>query len=167
MAMMAAVLISGCATQPRRTGPSEPVTKMKDFDYGLELTPFNGTTKKLADFRGKNISIYYLSSVCPHCHHAMPHIEKARKILDSLGYERVNICIKFNSDEQFTNFIREEKLTGACFKDSDRRFAGKYGTGSVPVFFVINGNGDVTRYNTVGDTLAEQVAEGLKTCCKD
>lgn len=167
VAMMIAVLFSGCATAPRLKGPTEPVTQMKNFDYGLALTPFNGNTKRLADFRGKNISIYYLSSVCPHCHAAMPKIEKARKILDSLGYERINICIKFNTDDQFTSFIREEKLTGACFKDADRNFALKYGTGSVPVFFVINDSGDVARYNSVGDTLAEQVKEGLKPCCKD
>ena len=166
-AMLLAVLLSACATNPRKAAPTEPVTKMKNFDYGLALTPFDGNKKKLADFRGKNISIYYLSAMCPHCRHAMPKIERARKILDSLGYERVNICIKYNTDENFTQFIREEKLTGACFKDADRKFGEKYGTGSIPVFFVVSDSGDVTRYNVVGDSLAEQVADGLKPCCTD
>ncbi len=97
----------------------------------------------------------------------MPKIEKARKIPDSLGYERVNIRIKFSTDENFTDFIREEKLTGFHFKDVDRKFSEKYGTGSVPLFLVVNDSGDVVRYNTVGDSLSKQVAGDLQGCCRD
>jgi thiol-disulfide isomerase/thioredoxin len=167
LAVFAAILLCACATSAPKRGPSEPVSKMKNFDYGLDLTPTNGNKKTLADFKGKNISIYYLSPKCPHCRHAMPHIEKARKALDSLGYERVNICIKYSTDDDYTNFIREEKLTGSYFKDSKRSFGEKYGTGSIPVFFTVTDSGDVTRYNFVGDTLSLQVAGEMKNCCRD
>ncbi|MDB5050898.1 MAG: thiol-disulfide oxidoreductase-like protein [Fibrobacteres bacterium] len=165
--LLIAFVFCGCATNGQRRGPSEPVSRMSNFDYGVDVLPTDGNKKQLSDFKGKKISIYYLSPKCPHCRHAMPHIEKARKILDSAGYERINICIKYSTDEDYTNFIRDEKLTGYCFKDADRNFANKYGTGSVPVFLVVNDSGDVVRYNSVSDTLGNQVAANLNACCKD
>lgn len=167
LAVFAAVLLCACASSAPPRGPTEPVSRMKHFDYGLELTPSNGTDKTLADYKGKKISIYYLSPKCPHCRNAMPHIEEARRALDSLGYERVNICIKYSTEEEYADFIREENLTGSCFKDDGRAFSEKYGTGSIPVFFTVNERGDVTRYNIVGDNLGPQVAGEAKNCCRD
>src|SRR4051812_13886055 len=90
----------GCAPTYQKKGPTEPVSKMSNFDYDLAVSPMEGNKKALSDFKGKKISIYYLSAMCPHCKYAMPKIEKARELLDSLGYEDINICIKYNTVEQ-------------------------------------------------------------------
>jgi thiol-disulfide isomerase/thioredoxin len=158
--------IIGCAPKPYQKTLEEGVSYLKNFDYALDLRPSIGNIKELSYFKGKRISIYYLSPRCPHCKTALPYIFEARKELESLGYESLNICIKYSSDEDFEGFVNELNVNGVNFKDENRAFSKKYGTGSVPVFFVINDSGEIIRYNKVTDSLAVQVKRDL-ACCKD
>lgn len=165
MVMTISIFLVGCAQSYKRAA-SEPVTHLRNFDYNLKIKPVSGNDKRLSEFKGKKISIYYLAPRCPHCKTALPNIMKARAILDSLGYESLNLGIKYSSDEELTNFINESNLRGFHFKDENRAFANKYGTGAVPVFMVVNELGEIVRYNRVSDSLPIQVNQNLQ-CCKD
>jgi hypothetical protein len=166
--LAACALLLGCAPRLRMPAqPREPVSVLGRFNHDLALTPIHGNQEPFSGLQGKKLSIFYLSVKCPHCRTVAPAINEARRHLDSLGYASVNVIIKYNTEQEYIPFAESTGIQGLAYHDRDRRFGLTYGTGVIPLFFVVDEKGDVFRFNQPNDSLSIRVKEKLAACCTD
>lgn len=133
------------------------------FDYQVGIKPFTHPSLSPATFKGKNLVIYYFSSSCPHCQHAIPFVgafaEKAKK--DSIFV--IACAAPSNSKEQIGEFVQTYKVKIPVFHDSDRKLSDLYGTGRVPVTLGIKKDGKMLRFSGFDEaTTPKQLQEFFK-----
>jgi thiol-disulfide isomerase/thioredoxin len=166
MGLIAASILAGFAlshAQPLRApvqGPAAPEppptwemdkknpNKRDHIDFALTPVPVSDEKMKFAHFSNRKLMIFYFSAKCPHCQHAYPFIQKLSDDLTAQGFTTIAIAIKYNTDDDIREFIRDYKVHVPVFHDDDRTFGENYGTGSIPLIIVVNEKGEYIRYKT-------------------
>ena len=140
------------------TPPEAPPTyeldksgKRAHIDFTLKVKPISDANLQLSRFQGHKTLVFYFSAKCPHCQHAFPYIQKLSDSLTSKGVTTIAITIKYNSDEDIHNFIRDFKVRMPVFQDEDRVFGDAYGTGYVPMILLVNEKNEYIRYKAFND----------------
>lgn len=164
-ALLTASILAGFAlsyAQPLRApiqgppAPEAPPTfeidqkthKRAHLDFALTPVPVSDEHMKLAHFSNRKLLIFYFSAKCPHCQHAIPYVQKLADDLTAQGFTSIAIAIKYNTDDDIREFIRDYKVHLPVFHDDDRTFGENYGTGSIPLLIVVNEKGEYIRYKT-------------------
>jgi thiol-disulfide isomerase/thioredoxin len=164
--LFATTLIGGMAYTPvhaQQQGPVQgplapepPPTFEKDaktgkrlhINFALNPRPVSDANMKLSHFANRKLIVFYFSAKCPHCQHAIPHVQKVADELASQGFTSIAIAIKYNTDDDIRGFIRDYKVHIPVFHDEDRTFGENYGTGSIPLVLMINDKGEYIRYKS-------------------
>jgi thiol-disulfide isomerase/thioredoxin len=139
-------------------GPEAPETpgsleldktgKTAHIDFGLNLEAISDTGMKFSQFANRKLMIFYFSAKCPHCQHAIPYVQKLSDELAAKGFVAVAIAVKFNSGDDIREFIRDYKVHIPVFHDEEQTFGTNYGTGSVPVVYLVDAKGEYIRHKS-------------------
>lgn len=136
------------APEPPPTFEMDKKGKRAHINFALSPRPISDANLKFANFANKKLVVYYFSAKCPHCQHAIPHVQKIADELATQGFQAIAIAIKYNSEEDIRGFIRDYKVHMPVFQDEDRSFGENYGTGSIPLILMVNDKGEYIRYKT-------------------
>lgn len=165
LAILATTLIAGLtlaiAQSPQGPvqgplAPEPPPTFEKDaktgkrlhVNFALNPRPVSDAKMKLSHFANRKLIVFYFSAKCPHCQHAIPHVQKVADELAAQGFSSIAVAIKYNTDDDIRGFIRDYKVHIPVFHDEDRTFGENYGTGSIPLILMVNDKGEYIRYKS-------------------
>ncbi|MEO6095283.1 MAG: TlpA disulfide reductase family protein [Fibrobacteria bacterium] len=132
--------------------------KLAHIDFSLTPKAISDPDMKLSHFSNRKLMIFYFSAQCPHCQHAIPYVQKLADELTAKGFTSIAISVKFNTEDDVRGFIRDYKVHMPVFQDQ-QQFGMNYGTGSIPLLFLVNERGEYIRYKTFD---AEKTPEMIK-----
>ena len=168
-ALLAALLLSGCAAKSAPAATEPPVTEpaeteaaaaekskflMPDFTvYDLE-----GNEVHLSDFRGKPVVLNFWASWCGPCKSEMPDFnEKYQELGDKVQFLMINLTDgSYETLEKATSYVESQGYTFPVFYDTASNAAYTYGISSIPTTFFIDAEGCGITYASGainGDTL--------------
>ena len=122
--------------------------KRARIDFNMAPNSISVPGMQFHQFANRKLLIFYFSSQCPHCQHAVGYVQKLADELAAQGFTAVAISVKFNSEEEIRSFIGEYKVRMPVFQDLGNGFGTNYGTGSIPLLFLVNEKGEYIRYKT-------------------
>jgi thiol-disulfide isomerase/thioredoxin len=111
------------------------------FDYSIKLKAFSHINMKLEDMKDKNFLLFYFSARCGHCKQSIPYLLKLVKEMENDSLYMIAIALGHNKDEDIATFIKTLKVDVPMFQDSKKEFSKKYGTGFVPVVYLVTKKG--------------------------
>lgn len=113
---------------------------------GFDLTSVDGGKIKLSDFRGKAVWLCFWRVGCPPCRREMPHLQTLYAKYKDRGL--VVLGVNVMDDRGITrDFLRECGVTFPNVLDTspaaEAVYSRDYGVGTIPVNYLINGDGIV------------------------
>jgi peroxiredoxin len=120
----------------------KPGMKAPDFD----LTSVDGGRIKLSDFRGKTVWLCFWRVGCPPCRQEMPYLQSLYAKYKEQGL--VVLGVNVLDDRAITReFLGEQGVTFPNILDASPRadevYSRDYRVGSIPLNYLINGDGIV------------------------
>jgi peroxiredoxin len=117
------------------------------FDFSLKVKPVSSPDLNLTQYANSNLVIFYFSAKCMHCLNVLPQVQTLAEHLKTRNIPTVAISIENNSEDEIRQLIRKYKCPLPVFRDQDRVFSSKYGTGRIPLLLLVNGKGHFIRIN--------------------
>ena len=139
------------APEPPPTWELDKSGKRTHIDFNLKVKPVTDPSTPFSKFAGRKALVFYFSAKCPHCQHAFPFVQKLADSLAPKGFTSLAIAIKFNTDEDIHGFVNDFKCHLPIYQDDDRTFGEAYGTGYVPVIYLVNEKGEYIRYKSFSE----------------
>ena len=122
------------------------------MDFSLPLTGISDPGILFSHYGNRPLLIYYFSPRSPHCQRHMPEIQTLVKEYESKGLTGIAIGIGGGiKKNDIRHFIDQYKVSIPVFQDGDYKFAPLYGTGYIPVVYLVNKDGTFYRYETLND----------------
>lgn len=122
------------------------------MDFTKPLSGISDPGLLFSHFSGEPLLIYYFSPKCPHCQRHFPEIQNLIKQYASKGLTGIAIGLGGGiKKNDIRNFIDEFHVTIPVFQDSDLKFAPAYGTGYIPVVYLVQKDGSFYRYETLDE----------------
>ena len=142
--------------------------KRARIDFKLSPNSISVPGMQFHQFANRKLMIFYFSAKCSHCQHAVGHVQKLADELATQGFTAVAISVKFNTEEEVRGFIGEYKVRMPVFQDAGNGFGTNYGTGSIPLVFLVNEKGEYLRFKTFSaeQTPALIKAESIRMAAK-
>jgi thiol-disulfide isomerase/thioredoxin len=140
--------------------------KPTSIDFNLPLKPYKQTDLKFSMFAKRPAIVFYFSPTCGHCRHTYPHIQALQRQYEAKGLAFVAIAAGSATPEDIADFDSEFKLTMPAFRDQDKVFSSKYGTGSVPLILLVDTKGNYRLWNGSDDATLKNLDEAVKSALK-
>jgi peroxiredoxin len=108
------------------------------------LKDISGRDVSLSSFKGKVVLINFWGTFCVPCRKEMPSIETLYKTYKDKGF----VVLAVSEDKSISNvkeFIKEYRLTFPVILDDDKKVAKQYKVSVLPVSFLIDKKGMVSR----------------------
>lgn len=136
--------------------------KPLQMDFSKPLTGINDPGLVFSQFAGKPLLIYYFSPKCGHCQRHFPSYQALVREFEPRGIRGIAISlggyIKRNDVRQF---IEQFSVALPVFQDGDGQFGPSYGTGYVPVAYLVLPDGTFYRYENMGEKTTEHIRSVL------
>src|SRR5258706_153896 len=120
-------------------------TKFPDFNE-KDLT---GKPLSIANYKGKIVLVDFWATWCGPCVGELPNVLKTYEKYHDKGFEIVGISL--DSDKaKLTSFMEMQKMTWRQYFDGKgwgNKLAGKYGVGSIPATYLLDGEGKIIAKN--------------------
>ena len=153
------------ASQPESAGPGvssgDGDTSDSDLPRTYPAPDFTvvdreGTEHTLSQYFGKPIVLNFWASWCPPCKAEMPHFEEAYNNHTDVQFMMINAT---TSDDRSAaeDFIADSGYTFPVFYDLEGTASYIYGTGSLPVTYFIDSEGNLVTYYP--GSLSEEILE--------
>jgi len=146
------------APERARVGRPAPLFEFRDLD---------GATKRLSDYRGHHVVVYFSATWCPTCAY---QLDLLRALRQSIGPGRLAVLeISYDEDEQVLRSARQERwpnwstsFTGRM--EHENEIGWLYGADAAGIMYLVGPSGlFVGRFTTVEDlgrTLPDSRADG-------
>jgi thiol-disulfide isomerase/thioredoxin len=156
------------SSAPANPGPGSlpAMGKPLTIDFSIPLKPWKQADLKLSMFQKRPALLFYFSPTCGHCRHTYPHIQGLQKLYESKGLAFVAIISGTASNDDILDFDSEFKLSMPAFRDQDKVFTTKYGTGSVPLILLVDPKGGYRLWNGSDDATLANLDAAIKTALK-
>lgn len=152
-------LLAVCATLSIAQGqnvPNYPLHadstsgKTIKMDFTKNMTGINDPGLLFSHFSGSPLLIYYFSPKCVHCQHHFPSYQKLVKEYESRGLKGIGVALGgYIKKNDIRLFIDQHKVSIPVLQDTDMQFGPAYGTGYVPVAFLVLPDGTFYRYEQI------------------
>ena len=120
------------------------------MDFSVPLTGISDPGILFSHFSNRPLLIYYFSPKCPHCQRHFPEIQDLMKEYESAGLTGIAIGLGGGiKKNDIRLFIDQFHVAIPVFQDSDYKFGPAYGTGYIPVVYVVQKDGTFYRYETL------------------
>lgn len=128
------------------------------IDFMISLAGVNDPGMLFAHFAGKPLLLFYFSPKCPHCQAHFPEMQELVRKYESKGLTGVGISVGGGiKKNDVRNFIDQFNANFPIFQDVNAKFGPVYGTGYVPVVFIVNKDGTFYRFGDVSKKTTEQI----------
>ena len=137
-------------------------TTMK-IDFTIPLAGISDPGMLFSHFSNKPLMIFYFSPKCPHCQANFPHMQTLIKQYEEKGLNGIGISVGSGIKKNDVRlFIDQFNASLPIFQDVNAKFGPRYGTGYVPVIFLVNKDGTFYRFSDSSKKSLEQLQEILK-----
>lgn len=132
------------------------------MDFSKRMTGINDPGLLFSHFAGKPLLIYYFSPKCVHCQHHFPDYQKLVKEYESRGLTGIGVALGgYIKKNDIRLFIDQHKVSIPVLQDTDMQFGPTYGTGYVPVAFLVLPDGTFYRYEQIKAEAHNHIRETL------
>ncbi len=122
------------------------------MDFSMPLSGISDPGILFSHFSNRPLLIYYFSPKCPHCQRHFPEVQNLIKEYEAAGLTGIAIglgnSIKKND---IRLFIDQYHAVIPVFQDADTKFGPAYGTGYIPVLYLVLKDGTFYRYETLNE----------------
>jgi thiol-disulfide isomerase/thioredoxin len=112
-------------------------------DFQLENVN-GGLPVKLSDYKGKVVFLDFWATWCPPCRESIPAIKELHKTMadnSNVAILGINVGEKKADVEKF---VRQNAISYSILL-GDEKTSGNYKVSGIPVFFIINKNGEIAK----------------------
>lgn len=121
-------------------------TVMK-MDFSKPLVGISDPGMLFSHFANRNLMIYYFSPKCVHCIQHFSEIQKIIQSYEAKGFTGIAIGLGGGiKKNDIRLFIDQQRVMLPVFQDQNSKFGPVYGTGYIPVLFLILEDGTFYRY---------------------
>lgn len=122
------------------------------MDFSKPLTGISDPGILFSHFSNRPLLIYYFSPKCPHCQRHFPEIQNLMKDYEKDGLTGIAIGLGGGiKKNDIRLFIDQFHAVIPVFQDSDGKFGPDYGTGYIPVVYLVQKDGTFYRYETLNE----------------
>lgn len=117
----------------------------------------------IANYKGKVVMIDFWATWCGPCRGEIPNVVATYQKYHDKGFEIVGVSLDSDRDK-LLSFIKENNMTWQQYFDGQgwsNKLAVKYGIESIPMTFLLDGNGKVIGKNLRGEELTDAVANAV------
>ncbi len=137
------------------------------MDFSKPLTGISDPGILFSHFANRPLLIYYFSPKCPHCQRHMPEIQNLMKEYEAAGLTGIAIGLGGGiKKNDIRMFIDQFHVVIPVFQDANGKFGPDYGTGYIPVVYLVNADGTFYRYETLNDANMNHLRATLNTMLK-
>jgi thiol-disulfide isomerase/thioredoxin len=143
--------------------------KAKDaLAIGTQFPDFNvkdlaGKPLSVANYKGKIVLVDFWATWCGPCRMEMPNVQEAYQKYHDKGFEIVGVSLD-SDGQKLGDFLKENKMPWPQYFDGqqwENKLAVKYGIDSIPMNFLLDGNGKIIGKSLRGDELISMVATAV------
>jgi len=122
-----------------------------------------GKPLSIANYKGKVVMIDFWATWCPPCRGEIPNVVATYQKYHDKGFEIIGVSLD-QDQGKLLNFIKENNMTWQQYFDGQgwgNKLAVKYGIDSIPMTFLLDGNGKIIGKGLRGEELTDAVANAL------
>ena len=169
---MVAILASVSFAQMEPAPKVADVQLMKDsstkelvkMDFSLPLTGVSDPGILFSHFAKRPLMIYYFSPKCPHCQKHITEVQDIMKEFEPKGLAGIAIGLgNFIKKNDIRMFIDQFHVIVPVFQDANMKFGPLYGTGYIPVLYLVLPDGTFYRYETLDEANMNHLRATLNT----
>lgn len=131
------------------------------MDFSIPLVGISDPGMLFAHFSQRPLMIYYFGPKCPHCQRSYPSVQKLAKEYESLGLSAIAVSVGGVTKNDIRGFMEPHNASLPFFQDANRQFSDNYGTGYVPVLYLVHENGTMIRFSDGGEKGMKQLRDEL------
>jgi peroxiredoxin len=119
-----------------------------DDDHASDFTlkDSNGNTVRFRDYKGRTALLYFMTTWCPECREAIPHLKDIHARYSGKGLVFYGVSV-LEDKEKVVAYAKKRGLSYPILLDDDGKVAKEYGVVGVPVMVLINGEGRIICWN--------------------
>ena len=134
-------------------------TKFPDFNE-KDLT---GKPLSIANYKGKVVLVDFWATWCGPCVGELPNVLKTYEKHHPNGFEIIGISLD-REEKKLTDFVKEKNMPWQQYYDGlfwNNKLAEKYGINSIPMTYLLDGEGKIIGKGLRGEALDEAVTKAL------
>lgn len=141
--------------------------KPMKMDFSKHLSGISDPGILFSHFSNRPLLIYYFSPKCPHCQKHFPEIQNLIREYESKGLTGIAIGLNGGiKKNDIRLFIDQYHAVIPVFQDTDSKFGPAYGTGYIPVVYLVQKDGTFYRYETLNEANMNHLRATLNTILK-
>lgn len=122
------------------------------MDFSKPLVGISDPGILFSHFSNRPLLIYYFSPKCPHCQRHFPGIQSIMKEYEPNGLTGIAIGLGGGiKKNDIRLFIDQYNSVIPVFQDANMKFGPVYGTGYIPVLYLVLSDGTFYRYETLDE----------------
>ncbi|MCQ2063482.1 MAG: TlpA family protein disulfide reductase [Fibrobacter sp.] len=122
------------------------------MDFSIPLTGISDPGILFSHFSKRPLLIYYFSPKCPHCQRHFPEMQDLMKEYEKDGLTGIAIGLGGGiKKNDIRLFIDQFHAVIPVFQDANGKFGPVYGTGYIPVVYLVQKDGTFYRYETLNE----------------
>ncbi len=137
------------------------------MDFSKHLSGISDPGIMFSQFSNRPLLIYYFSPKCPHCQKHFPEIQNLIREYESKGLTGIAIGLNGGiKKNDIRLFIDQYHAVIPVFQDTDSEFGPVYGTGYIPVVYLVQKDGTFYRYETLNEANMNHLRSTLNKILK-